>query len=149
MSVYVNSFPVADQVTLGRPDFRPCHHDSYLAEFDDNVAVNCLYKVSETTNDVAIHAPSEEIVPRIRRGDLWDFRSIWLRGDPAKTPVLRGYWDVHKWGDTNNDAVMVVQYKTFRISLRRGFGATAMYVHHLLMFSSLLFILYSSLFISK
>ncbi|KAL1853177.1 hypothetical protein Daus18300_011916 [Diaporthe australafricana] len=118
MAFYVKSFPLADQVTLNRPDFHPRLHYSFFQEptWSDRV-VNRVWMISG-------YAHKSEI-PRIRRQDLSDFGSIWLTDNFAETKeyaTLRGFWAVDNRADVNADFVMIVQYKTFRLWLRRRPG---------------------------
>ncbi|KAL1853176.1 hypothetical protein Daus18300_011915 [Diaporthe australafricana] len=119
MSLYVqDNFSQDDQNTLDRPDFRPRLHHSFVAEPDPNVEVRRSCVLITKPSCGPTHDPGERETPRIRRQDLEDFRRTWLWGnyrDSVKLPVLRGQWTVDN--SQNNGAVMIVQYRTFKICL--------------------------------
>lgn len=110
---------------LHRPDIRPLIHPAWTPE-TSHIEIGrqtCLLSSEITIG--GIYDPSEKGHLRIRRSDLEDLRRIWLQnhyGNTTKPSLLRGYWKIDNWEHDSDNAISIVQYKTFRVCLRGGSG---------------------------
>lgn len=107
---------------LNRQDFRPFLHPEFMGfkPGDEKVRKACLDTYFLDTG--ALGKPSNPS-SLIRSQDVRDFHDIWAREHPGNstgTDPLCGYWVIGGWKDIGQDAIAIIQYKTFRICVRAG-----------------------------
>lgn len=121
MSRYLQVLSEVDQRTLKRPDVRPLLHPNWLPETGVGEIGMRTCLISDIVTICEIYDQRDMSAPRIRLGDLEDFRRIWLKnhyGDVRNPSVLRGYWTVTNLDAIGTGVCVIVQYRTLRVCLR-------------------------------
>lgn len=122
MAHCVRNLSEVEKRILDRHDFRPFLHPEFqrFTPGDAKVQKACLDTYFFDTS--ALGKPSEP-ASLIRSQDVRDFYDIWAREHPGngrEPDPLCGYWVIGGWKDIGQDAVAIIQYKTFRICVRAG-----------------------------
>lgn len=126
MSIYGQYLSEAEQWTLDSPNFTPLVHRNFVGDTPDSGYDDIEKKCDPCTFFDHTAFAQGRRPSQFRRRDLEDFCNIWLRAQPGNSPghdPICGVWFMDQWRMVSENAVTIVQYKTFKICVRAGLGA--------------------------
>lgn len=122
--MYMQNLSQADQHTLNSRDFRPLIRRGFQEESLDYDHPDVDQQCDPCTfldHTAFAHCSGPE--SQFRRRDLVDFYDLWLPENPGEDPQcdsICGFWVIDRRPGSGDEAVTIVQYKTFRICVRVG-----------------------------
>lgn len=122
MAMYVHNLSSSDQRMLDGLEFKPFIRHDFEDESPDYYHDDANRECDPCTLlDHMAFAQCGGPESRFRRKDLEDFCDIWLREHPGQFPdedFICGSWPIDDWPEFGDEAVTIVQFKTFRICVR-------------------------------
>lgn len=122
MAYSVQNISEDEKRILNRHDFRPFLHPEFQGFTPGDAKVRKACSDTYFLDTGALGKPSEPAA-LIRSQDVRDFYEIWAREhrENGREPdPLCGYWVIGGWKGIGQDAIAIIQYKTFRICVRAG-----------------------------